>query len=264
MHGSFQFETLHAASASAAQPAAFNARVARLALSHTNRGELTPCAAEPDAALLPPTSVRATRRVIIGVAVRYIERLSAPAEGKCAAMPCTRACRRSNLDCHRHARAATPSCTRSRPRHTPLSAASHDRLSPQPLTTDSVTPRARASRRWSFVVDAQINNARDGGVTVVAHRWEVLTAAQAAAGERTLIAGRGLGPAHLAERTMALPAGEANRVQTLLETTAPTANAYGHYVVRLDGSDEEFEVAVGEVGISVDETPVPRYVARAL
>lgn len=100
MWGSFQFETLKAArkpsassasstrttapdgsaAAAAAPVTSFDVRIARLALSADGLPENAPCAEEPPEVLLPDTSVRSTRRVIIGVSSRYIEQLSAPAD----------------------------------------------------------------------------------------------------------------------------------------------------------------------------------------
>ena len=64
MHGSFQFETLR--SVSGVLPSMFSGRVGRLALSSTDGLELAPCGEAAAAHLLPATSVRATRRVIVG------------------------------------------------------------------------------------------------------------------------------------------------------------------------------------------------------
>jgi len=74
MHGSFQFDTL--VSASGEEPAAFDAGVARLALSENNKGEQPPCPTEADETLLHATSVRATRRVIIGANVKFADKMS--------------------------------------------------------------------------------------------------------------------------------------------------------------------------------------------
>jgi uncharacterized protein affecting Mg2+/Co2+ transport len=78
MHGSFQLETLH--SASGAMPSMFSARVGRLALSPTDGIELAPCG-EAATDLLPDTSVRATRRVIVGASVEPVPTMSDPAAG---------------------------------------------------------------------------------------------------------------------------------------------------------------------------------------
>ena len=81
MHGSFQFDTLK--SISGETPSAFSARVARLALSSVDKSERPPCGAwsESAARLMPPTSVHATRRVIVGANAQYNERMSNPAKG---------------------------------------------------------------------------------------------------------------------------------------------------------------------------------------
>ena len=79
MYGSFQFDTLVAVRP--VHPLAFSAPVARLALSITDRGEISPCAAEPIGGTLGHSSVRATRRVIVGANARYVEHMSSPAEG---------------------------------------------------------------------------------------------------------------------------------------------------------------------------------------
>ena len=67
MHGSFQFETLRAVSG--VVPSMFNARVGRLALSPTDSLEQAPCGEPARGDMLPDTSVRATRRVIVGATV---------------------------------------------------------------------------------------------------------------------------------------------------------------------------------------------------
>jgi hypothetical protein len=62
----------------------FSAWVGRLALSPTNGLEgpgSAPCAAEAAADQLTDTSVRVTRRVIIGASVDYVARLSDPGAG---------------------------------------------------------------------------------------------------------------------------------------------------------------------------------------
>ena len=84
MHGGFQFEVLlragggaapAAAEAADAPPSAFNVRIARLALSSRDLGENTPCADEPPEGLLAATSVRSTRRVIVGASAQHAESL---------------------------------------------------------------------------------------------------------------------------------------------------------------------------------------------
>ena len=79
MHGSFQFATLK--SVSGARPRSFSARVARLTLSSTDEGATTPCAEEPAEELLQPTSVRSTRRVIVGASTHYLAQQSDPSQG---------------------------------------------------------------------------------------------------------------------------------------------------------------------------------------
>ena len=78
MHGSFQFETLR--SVSGVRPSMFSGRVGRLALSPTNSLELAPCGEAAAAHLLPTTSVRATRRIIVGASVDYLSDRSRPGE----------------------------------------------------------------------------------------------------------------------------------------------------------------------------------------
>lgn len=78
MHGSFQFETLR--SVSGIRPSMFSGRVGRLALSPTDSLELAPCGEPAAAHLLPTTSVRATRRVIVGASVDYLPDRSRPGE----------------------------------------------------------------------------------------------------------------------------------------------------------------------------------------
>ena len=61
-------------------PSMFSARVGRLALSPTDGLELAPCG-EAATDLLPDTSVRATRRVIVGASVEPVPSMSDPAAG---------------------------------------------------------------------------------------------------------------------------------------------------------------------------------------
>ena len=200
MHGGFQFETLKAnnrqpsafkATGSPEPPPSFHARVARLALSSENRGENVPCAVEDDdESTLPTTSVRSTRRVIVGASAHAMPQMSKPEEG-----------------------------------------------------------------RYAFAYDVQINNAREGGLRVIGHKWTLQTATtKFIASEGDGVGGR------MGGRAMALPAGEAFRVQGLLTADAPLANANGHYLVEDDGSSERFEVEVGAIGLSEEEGGrVPRY-----
>ena len=196
MHGSFQFATLKSPN-SGTRLRSFSARVARLTLSADDKGALTPCAdTAAAAALLPATSVHATRRVIVGASSRYygFERVSTP--------------------------------------------------------SDSL---------HQFVYDVQINNARAEPVTVVGHRWEVQTREQAERGEATVISGQGAGGT-MEERELQLPAGEAMRIQGLLTAAAPMARAYGAYTVRLGREGlATIEVKIGEMALSIDERPVPRF-----
>lgn len=124
------------------------------------------------------------------------------------------------------------------------------------------TPR---EGRFQFVYDVQVNNARAHPVTVVGHRWEVQTEAQAREGGSSLVAGVGVG-GRMEEHREYVPAGEAFRVQGLLTASAPTANARGVYEVRLHGAaadeEETIEVRIGDLALSADESSVPRYGAE--
>ena len=76
MHGSFEFATLR--DVSGARPLQFSAPVARLALSADDGGGTPPCGAPAAAGELPTSSVRATRRVIVGASARYLAAASHP------------------------------------------------------------------------------------------------------------------------------------------------------------------------------------------
>ena len=105
---------------------------------------------------------------------------------------------------------------------------------------------------------------------VVGHRWEVVTAAQAAAGRSTVVEGGGVGGT-MEGRERPLPAGEAFRVRGLLTASAPSANLRGHFVIRLEGdsaADEAhgeapFEAHVGALGVSTDGEGVRDWSAGA-
>ena len=189
MHGSFQFDTLK--SKSGAEPLAFSARVARLALSDASgRGVSAPCAEEASESALQPSSVHATRRVIVGANLDYAEQYSKPEESQ---------------------------------------------------------------HQWIY--DVQINNAREGPVTVVAHEWRVTTEEEARRGERgrVVLQGNGVGGT-MGEKSKPLPAGEAFRVRGLLPATAPRVKVRGHFVIRIGGVEggETFEAKVGALGATLD------------
>mmetsp|Transcript_66433 Transcript_66433/g.131717 ORF Transcript_66433/g.131717 Transcript_66433/m.131717 type:complete len:192 (+) Transcript_66433:707-1282(+) len=81
MYGSFQFEILTPSASPAVKPAAFSARVARLALSASDGGERTPCPRIWEEDSLSSSSVRATRRVIVGARVDFLPQRSDPQKG---------------------------------------------------------------------------------------------------------------------------------------------------------------------------------------
>lgn len=105
--------------------------------------------------------------------------------------------------------------------------------------------------KFEFKYDVQINNARDGPVNVVGHRWELVDAT----GKKHAVAdGVGVGGVYQS-KSKALPAGEAFRTRgTLLSPTAE-ANLQGTYYVelRVDGEKVEIEARTDYMGCSTDE-----------
>ena len=213
MHGSFQFEVIKehrydastGASTQSDSPSSFDVRIARLALSADGTAENAPCAEEPSEALLSDTSVRSTRRVIVGASSRFLEQSI---------------------------------------RGTPTRG----------------TASSSANTRYKFMYDVQFNNARDGPITVVGHRWHVREpeGGVAAAHEGSvLVEGDGVG-GRLGAQELSLPPGEAARVQGLLEISSSRAVASGHYVVRVGGIEGELvNVAIGELALSSEGGKMP-------
>ena len=122
-------------------------------------------------------------------------------------------------------------------------------------------------------------------MSIVGHRWEAYTEEQAAraarsgsgggrgsgsgggrgggsggseggrseGGSGTVVEGVGVGGMYETNEK-ALPAGDAFRTRGVVTVEgAPTANAFGHYVVRIEETGETFEAEIGALGLSALE-----------
>jgi len=125
-------------------------------------------------------------------------------------------------------------------------------------------PMRKKGKKYTFVYDVQINNARADDIEVVGHHWEVVDAA----GKRQTIAdGPGVGGVYKST-SRPLSAGDAFRTQGELFSPTPDANAEGTYRVRIPSADSidgmvEIEARTGLMGLASDpdQTHVENFVA---
>lgn len=148
MHGSFQFATLDGGRAADRPPPTFNARVGRLALTRTGRPADVPCGQPASWAQLPPTSVAVGSRVIVGVTAELASTRSASAARH----------RRGAADVGGAASAAVPPA--------PPAAGADD---------------GGDDDEHVYLLDVQVNNAREADVLLLGGEWRLSRASGASA-----------------------------------------------------------------------------------